>query len=334
MIDYYFDAEIEDLTAEAMAFSAALDLIADEISYLASQSVPVTVVRVFLDWDNEVMAEFSNGDIIGTGFLETKNVEPAPVLKKRKIKKPKKPKKSKHTGSGGGGSVPGGGGGPDPSWDNVVTLLHFDADFTDNAPVPLTWIADGGTPVVNGDAPVWGDGSLYLNGSSALVTVQATNFWNFLHRGIADWTIDAWISPQATAASRMLFDDGGLSTTHRGIALWITPTGEIILRVTRATGATVLEITSAVGTIVDGETYFLRVVNTVATGVEIWVDGVSVGSDTYTSPSSGNHQYAMRIGEYGAGNSYRWKGYIDDFRVTDGTARDGAEVPTEAFPDL
>lgn len=331
-----YDDVIEDMFAAPMSFDDALSLIGDEMASIASQGLPVEVTRVFVDWDGEVMAEFSNGTIVGTGQLEVKNVQPSTLLKKlpphKKVKKPKKPKKPKKhdpSSSAGGSGNPGGSTvATDPYWNDVILLMPFSSDFLDVSPSVRT-LAEGGIPVISTDfAPLGGGAVEYETNTDFRLTAD-----NDAKIGTRDFTVEAWIRLRNftwTSDIGSSHQAGTLGTPYWNFT--VQTTGALRLQ-TRNAGGTQYFANTAAGAI-SLETWH-HVAATRESGIiRVFVDGV-VGSTTADDLAHDQSRPEIIVGAFLASTYVtRLGGNMHNFRFTMGQARytTSFTAPTEVFP--
>jgi hypothetical protein len=198
-------------------------------------------------------------------------------------------------GGGGGGPAPG----TDPYYDDVVSLLHFNAagtTFTDEKGV--TW-TPGGNAACGATAPQYGSGALELDGSGDWL--DATDA-DFVHN-TRDFTMEAWHRIGATlTGNHFIFSYGGgwgvyALTFNFGWALFDGAVTNVI--VAGSGQATPL--------------IYRHIALCRAAGIyRLFVDGVLLGTDDDVTNLTSN---AVRIGAQpgGAGN---FNGQIDEFRIT------------------
>lgn len=205
-----------------------------------------------------------------------------------------------------------GGGGGDPYWAYVVSLLHFNG-------------ADGSPALVDQTGKVWtptgsallttsqyrfGGASLDLP-SSPPSRIDCTHpDFNF---GTNDFTVEAWLQPNATS-NRAVFSFG-VPLVYAASGSWAYFNGGNVI---------------IGGRVVSGA--WTHVALTRSGGIiRLFANGVQVGNG-YSSPGAIDPG-SMRLGWYNSGNpSGR---FYDEFRVTRGVARYVANFtpPTQPFPD-
>lgn len=223
---------------------------------------------------------------------------------------------------------PKGGGGSDPYWANVVSLLHFDGangstTFTDEK--GLVW-----TPASNAkidtDISKFGGASGLFDGVADNITTPATPVMGF---GSGDYTVEGWLYQANEAVDRCIFDNRGGGAV--GIAIYSSTTG--VDNVRRLVLANNVAIIAGTGTAqFPVNTWSHWAVCRSGSTVRGFIDGVQSWSvtDSRTLASS-----APAI--IGANNAtgQEFVGRLDEMRITKGAARYTANFtpPTEAFPN-
>lgn len=226
------------------------------------------------------------------------------------------------------GAMGQGGGGTDPYWTSVASLLHFDgADasttFTDEK--GKTWTAGGNAKLSTTD-PKFGSASLALDGSGDYVTTASHADFGF---GTGDFTIEGWTNRSGGLTDRAMVDTR--SAVNTGIAVYATVTSGGNGGLAVASNTAVLA--KAAGIPATGAWYHWAVVRQSGT-LRGYQDGIQVlsvaDSRTYASAS---HCYigTMYNGTQGMA------GKVDDVRITKGVCRypDGTTFtpPTAPFPN-
>jgi hypothetical protein len=211
-----------------------------------------------------------------------------------------------------------GGGGGDPDFSSVVSLLHFDGTngsttFTDQ--IGAAWTVNTGPTIstaeskFGGASGSFGSGSIQKNGGTSYAF------------GTGDFTLEMWL--RRNTGSGVIFDDR-VGSFGAGMALYIpNATDDLIFF---ANGGNQITATPySTGT-------FRHVAICRASGTtRLFIDGVSAG--TY----SDTNDYQANTWVLGAAfnNTAQQSCYIDDFRATNGVARYTSNFtpPTAPFPD-
>lgn len=211
-----------------------------------------------------------------------------------------------------------GGGGGDPDFASVVSLLHMDGTngsttFTDQ--IGAAWSVNTGPTistaqsVFGGASGSFGSGSIQKNGSTSYAL------------GTADFTIEMWL--RRNSGSGVIFDDR-VGSFGAGMALYI-PNGTNDLVFFANTANRITSASYTTGT-------FRHVAICRASGTtRLFIDGVSAG--TYAD----TNDYQANTWVLGAAfnNTSNQSCFIDDFRATKGVARYTGNFtpPAAAFPD-
>lgn len=223
-----------------------------------------------------------------------------------------------------------GGGGGDPYWSSVTSLLHFDGSdgsttFTDQRGV--TW-----TRPVGGDAELdtaqaqWGASSLLVNTGGILA-----NTFGVFDFGTGDFTIEAWVRPAAIGSIQNIYSQREGGSGAAGLSFRIDTSG--VLQCFHSAGANIF----SGATPLTPASALQHVALCRAGGTwRCFVDGNLDGSASVSGDVSAGVQPAF-IGAYGnfGLSTEQFVGHIDDFRATKGVARYTASFtpPIAAFPN-
>lgn len=230
-----------------------------------------------------------------------------------------------------GAAVTGGGG--DPYWANVSSLLHFDGangstTFTDQK--GLVWTPVNSAAISTAQYKFGGASSQFLPspplGGGGVAQRITTPDDASLRFGTGNFTIEGWFRPAAPNLDNGAFWIKGNNTTG-GIGLGVTPTACKF----RANGSNDLTPSATISTTAFTHIAFCRE----GTTRRIYVGGVQVGSDTLSFDH--NDTSSVIVGSSAGDTRFAYNGYIDDLRVTKGVCRyPGGTTftpPTAAFPD-
>jgi hypothetical protein len=176
----------------------------------------------------------------------------------------------------------------------------------------------------------FGTGSVYFNGASgAYLTVANSQLpaW-----GAANWTIEFWVYPTVAGQTIYLLSHKTSASTSNGpIALWLN--GGAFSLVASTTGSGYTTSIGAAGTVPANAWTHLAVVRNGST-VTLYQGGAAVATGTIsgalcTAPAP------LTIGSAGAASGYTFTGYMQDLRISYGTARylTNFTVPSAAFPN-
>lgn len=217
----------------------------------------------------------------------------------------------------------------DPYWANVVALLHFNGSDHSSSYIDQTgrtWtIGSGSSSEISTNKSMFGGASLFVYPSVTYggIRTAASSDFNF---GTADFTIEWWNN----------LDDAAIYQTSFGIGY--VGSGELLCQTTSTSsiaiyisGSSVMSTSAAIITGV--WTHYALVKDS---GVlRFYINGVQAASVTNgTSISTSNY---ISIGGRNLDSTYPTRGYIDDFRVTNGVCRYPSgttfPVPLDAFPN-
>lgn len=226
------------------------------------------------------------------------------------------------------GAMGQGGGGGDPYWTSVASLLHFDgADastaFTDQK--GKVWTPTGNAQIDTAQFKFGGASGLF-DGSGDSITAAAHVDFGF---GGGDWTVEGWFRPADATGDECVYDNRGGGSTGCAIYSSISSGGG-----TNRWGFANNTAVAALGSNLTAAVWVFLAVSKQGTAVRGYKNGVQdwayTDSRTYsaTAPAS-----------IGAGNGVTqpYNGHIDEFRITKGVCRypDGTTFtpPTAPFPN-
>ncbi len=213
----------------------------------------------------------------------------------------------------------------DPNFSNVSLLLHMDGSgstFVDSSPSPKTITAVGNATQSTAQSK-WGGKSAYFDGTGDALTA------NMPAIGAGDFCIEMWFYLITYGGSLVGLYDGrnGDLTTHP--VLYFS-SGQLLYYVAQS-GAGANRITG--GVVSTGEWHHVAVARSSGT-TRMYFNGTQAGS-SWSDSTNYLSSAAAYIGSlYNIGSV---NGYIDDVRVTIGSARgytgSTIPVPTAPFPD-
>lgn len=217
----------------------------------------------------------------------------------------------------------GGGGGSDPFFANVVAGLHFDgangsSTFTDIK--GSTWTrADSGTEIDTAQSK-FGGASLI---NTRYIETPDASFANF---GSGDFTIDFWLRFNVLTGFQSCYSRG-----YVGAGGMVVQTGSGDGKFNVYIGGSVICTEASAASA--GVWYYYEI-NRAGSTVRIFRDGTQTASGT----SSANINAAAPtefMGASGGGGINNINGWGDDFRITNGVARNtaGYTPPSSAFPN-
>ena len=214
----------------------------------------------------------------------------------------------------------------DPYWENVVSLINFNNDWSD---------AKGNIITPYGNSSIDYSNSLYGGGCGRFDNAAGTYGVNYLNVSTAskefdflvgDFTIECWINPTSYPSSGLggIFDSIDVNTSQATCSLFLRYDGTLLFY---GAGITLFQITKYVPLGVWSHVAITRyngVLNLFFNGVLTYTGAMSGSMGPYTS---------FFIGSAGSWNS-SYNGLIDGFRVTKGLARykSGFLCPSAPFP--
>jgi hypothetical protein len=208
----------------------------------------------------------------------------------------------------------------DPYYNYTSLLLHMDGtnastNFVDSGPNALAVTAAGNAQVSTtqskyGGAAAYFDGTGdYLSLSGGMPSGTGTAF-----------TIECWIRLDDLSAYR------AITRTAGGLDIGVQPSGMIVCD---QTGVGIIA-NSAAGVITAGTWYHVAVTRDTSNNYKIYVNGTQVASATNAFSATA----ATTIGFSAFSGAHYFKGYIDDFRVTNALRYTANFTPpTSAFPN-
>jgi hypothetical protein len=209
----------------------------------------------------------------------------------------------------------------DPYFSSVSLLLHMDGangstTFTDSGPNALAVTAAGSAAISTAQSK-FGGASGYFNGSSGTLLSASSSV---LDVSSGDFTIEFWFYASSVSSTKMLYE---LGTGASGDLQILIYSGTVSFGVGGG-GATVSQSVSA-------NTWHHICCVKSGSGLFFYLNGIKSSSTTQTVNSKTNAYIGGR-----SGGSLLFTGYIDDFRVTKGVARQTGSsitVPTAPYPN-
>ena len=218
----------------------------------------------------------------------------------------------------------------DPYFSNVSLLLHGDGTngsttIVDSSPSPKTVTAVGDAQISTAQSK-FGGASLAFDGSGDSLQVSSANVLNF---GAGDFTVECWIYLANTTQTKNII---------RGIE-----NNSFYFRVGQSYLGNVNGLGVARSNVSDSDRcsftfnalqwYHIAVTRT-ASQIRFFVDGIQ---QTTTNAADGSFAYNdTGTVVIGSSTNEDFNGYIDDLRITKGSARYTANFtpPTAPFPDF
>ena len=208
----------------------------------------------------------------------------------------------------------------DPHWDKVVSLLHFDGDFTDET---------GGVVTTSGDLSFTPGKFSEAVRFTRSVTPRTVIRKSGLNIGSGDFTIEAWVRLSSVSQDNTIFDFR-LGTGISSLPLVECDRGNLYVWVS---GSYLIgPMTSAMSA-----SHFKHLALVRTSGVlSLWLDGVLVGTAGHTY-DMGNAQVSIgrSMNTASSNTNFDLAGDIDELRITTGVARytENFTPPDKRFPN-
>jgi hypothetical protein len=225
----------------------------------------------------------------------------------------------------GGAMGSGGGGGADPYWANVVSLLHFDGAngstaYPDSKGLH-TWTRSSPAAISTAQSKFGGASGFFTVSTASRITSPSSSDWNF---GTGNFTIESQMYFTGTSRCYM-FDIGG-----NVAAMIITPSSGLV----EVYGPGSWVINAGATPFSTGQWYAVALVR----NGNVWTvyrNGIAYVSNASDSRAWGSSSQQISVGAWLSGSSITLPGYMDELRITKGIARyTGAYTPqAAAFPN-
>jgi hypothetical protein len=214
--------------------------------------------------------------------------------------------------------------GGDPYFANVISLLHFDNNFTDVK--GKVWTQHD--PGISFGAAKFGAASVNFDTFEYLDSPNSTD-WDF---GTGDFTIEMWLYPTTIGGSNRSII-GKESGGNTAFFLYMDTTGRPIFTWRNSADQTRLAYTAA-GVVMTVNNYHHVAVVRNGAELAVYLNGTKGAIVANVSTESQKVYTAPTFIGYGSGVN-AFNGYIDDLRVTKGVARytTNFTIPAEVFPD-
>lgn len=210
----------------------------------------------------------------------------------------------------------------DPYFSDVVLLLHNDSSsFPDSSSSPATITVNSTT--FDTSVKKWGSGSASHRANNACLI--ATDDGRF---GVTseDWTVELWVAPDSASGfinNRSIFFSQFCRLAASG-------TDDVAMSVSFNNFTSAVTVATSAINMTFGTFYYVAMKRSGST-FSLYIDGSLIGTYTNDTAHDGSVRNVLVGGALGSVNFSR--SWIDDVRVTIGTARDVTIVPTAAFPD-
>jgi hypothetical protein len=198
------------------------------------------------------------------------------------------------------------------------SLLHFDgADagtvFTDESGKSWTGVAHA---QIDTAQSYFGGASGYFDGVDDYIETADNEDFDV---GSGDFTIDSWIRPFQSGTVICIFGQMNStqtagSTSYRG---YISATNKLITTIQSGTTSYSGTSTASIGSAAWAHVAMVRNGNTIYN----YINGTNDGTISVTGLTVNNSGNKVSVGRQGEYNGFYFKGWIDEFRFSKGTAR-------------
>ena len=211
----------------------------------------------------------------------------------------------------------------DADFASVSLLLHGDGNFTDSSSLARTVTAGGST--ISTAEKKFGTGSIAVSGSGWYAAVASS--------GLdlpADYTIEFWVRLTTATAQQWVFGGDVNGSGYFMAGFNLTGSGQFWLG--RASVGWPVQWS---GVTLSDATWHHVAVSRSGSSNRLYIDGVQTGGTITDSTSWVVNPNGLWVG--GQAGATSLNGYIDDLRITKGTARSYTgstiTVPTAAYPN-
>ena len=180
------------------------------------------------------------------------------------------------------------------------------------------------TPVPKAGAGSAITGSVEFDGSGSTTggyLELAKAPFQFLHKGTDSYTVESWVHKQATTQGT-IFDTGGTSSTTIGTVLFGDSGGVLKFRTRQALQANPDALITT-GNVMANDMWHHVALTYDKSTVRLFVNGILVGSASYSTESSTDSTQSLKIGAYEYSTDTKdgyFNGYISNLRIVKGTA--------------
>ena len=197
----------------------------------------------------------------------------------------------------------------DPNWKSVISLLHFDEDFTDEAG-NTAWESTNGATITSDNDPVWGN-RLGYNGTS---NIRSLSGWDARPINPDNFTVELRYTPDSLGVDGGVWAWGDTNSTTNRLHLTAKADGSIAFFRSTA-DATVFQCNSAASVLQVGVESVIQA-QCDGTNALLRHNGVQQNSVAYNSaPLQGPMENRVGLSRNGADNRFM-RGPIDEFRLT------------------
>lgn len=227
---------------------------------------------------------------------------------------------------------PNGGGGGDPYWANVVSLLHFDAadastTFTDQT--GKTWTGNGNAQIDTSQS-MFGGSALQLDGTGDYLTTPSSSAWDISNN---NYTVESFIRPANVTSLRTIISRRESGGNALGWHLYIGADGSLNFAGYTAANTLGITLTSAASVVAINTWAHVAAVR--AAGAWYLFYGGALAASATETALVNDYGTTLAIGRQLSNTGRDFNGWIDEVRITKGVARytSAFTPPTAAFPN-
>ena len=220
----------------------------------------------------------------------------------------------------------------DPYLENVSLLLHADGNLTDSSPINAVITTMAGLSI---DNTVFRTGAASFRGNGSVNTFFSTPSSSSFTFGTRNFTMEFWVNITNVSGSSSVMGNKpttGTSPTNGFWAFWLTSGYIMNFQIIQPSGSFTLSSTLALATATWHHIAVTRYGNTFT----MFVNGVANATTTSTAAIDNDGNNLITIMGYGQPSLASLNGYMDEIRITRGTARYVTDFipPTAPFPDV
>lgn len=214
----------------------------------------------------------------------------------------------------------------DAKYQQVALLLHMDGSngstvFADSSPRQKSPVTVGDTVISEAQSKFNGASGLFNSGHIS-VPHHAD-----LVVGSSDFCIEFWVHPTSMTGNAILFNKQAGTTSGYPYQALLASDGALTFRSFDSASVKVFSATTSAGAVQLNAWAHLAFCRRGST-FTVYVNGVALATGTYSGSLPGNTEN-MQIGAYST-STYPIKGYIDEFRFTNGDSRYSANFTVES----
>jgi hypothetical protein len=214
----------------------------------------------------------------------------------------------------------------DSNWNNVSLLMNFDTSIEDLS-ANNYGVAIKGDSSLNSSIKKFGAGAVYFDGNGDYLSVADSNDLDF---GNSDFTIEAWFNASSLTEGSIVNKWDNQNGAERSYYLGMWSSNLTFHH--SVDGINVKTLDYALSNLSTDTWYHVAVVRNSNT-ITMYVNGTSVATSSESGTIVNNNDpLYIGISHNGSTFSLPFNGYIDDLRITKGTARYTADftVPTQS----